>query len=32
MKDVVKDVFKFVEEGKDNIVEKFDEVIKIKMN
>ena len=29
MKDAVKDVFKFVEEGKGNIVEKFDEAIKI---
>ena len=28
MKDAVKDVFKFVEEGKGNIVEKFDEAIK----
>ena len=28
MKDAVKDVFKFVEKGKGNIVEKFDEAIK----
>ena len=28
MKDAVKDVFKFVEEGKGNIVEKVDEAIK----
>ena len=28
MKDAVKDVFKFVEEGKGSIVEKFDEAIK----
>ena len=28
MKDAVKDVFKFVEQGKGNIVEKFDEAIK----
>ena len=28
MKDAVKDVFKFVEESKGNIVEKFDEAIK----
>ena len=28
MKDAVEDVFKFVEEGKGNIVEKFDEAIK----
>ena len=27
MKDAVKDVFKFVEEGKGNVVEKFDEAI-----
>ena len=28
MKDAIKDVFKFVEEGKGNIIEKFDEAIK----
>ena len=28
MKDAVKDVFKFVEQGKGNVVEKFDEAIK----
>ena len=28
MKDAVKDVFKFVEQGKGNVVEKFDEGIK----
>ena len=28
MKDAVKDVFKFVEQSKGNIVEKFDEAIK----
>ena len=28
MKDAVKDVFKFVEKGKGNVVEKFDEAIK----
>ena len=28
MKDAIKDVFKFVEEGKGNVIEKFDESIK----
>ena len=28
MKDAVKDVFKFVEQGKGNVVEKFDKAIK----
>jgi hypothetical protein len=28
MKDAVKDVFKFVEQGKGSVVEKFDEAIK----
>ena len=28
MKDAVKDVFKFVEQGKGNVVEKLDEAIK----
>ena len=32
MKDAVKDVFKFVEKGKGNIVEKFDEAIKTVAN